>query len=116
MFWSLESRSINVVDANWKRIIKPKMSTGMVKYSVSEAEEKKPALNKLKNLKLEKCDNLEEYINRLINLKDLAGIKEDTSLTDYLLRGLEMDLYSPVSLNISQSRHKEKDTLDYAIS
>ncbi|KAG2189534.1 hypothetical protein INT46_009679, partial [Mucor plumbeus] len=135
----LESRSIDV-EANWKRIIKPKMSTGMAdwtrklieqypsiswgqfklklkaKYSVSEAEEKKAALNKLKNLKLEKCDNLEEYIDKFINLKDLAGIKEDTSLTDYLLKGLEMDLYSPVSLNISQSRHKEKDTLDYAIS
>lgn len=74
----LESRSISV-KSNWKRIIKPKMSTGMaswtrelienyphiswgqfksklkVKYSPSEADEKKAALNKLKNLKLEKC-------------------------------------------------------------
>ena len=135
----LESRSINV-ELHWKRIIKPKMSTGMAdwtrklieqhptiswgqfkaklkaKYSASEAEEKKAALSKLKSLKLEKCESLEVYIDKFITLKDLAGITEDTSLTDYLLKGLEMDLYSPVSLNISQSREKGKDTLDYAIS
>jgi tRNA(Leu) C34 or U34 (ribose-2'-O)-methylase TrmL len=67
------------------------------KYSVSEAEEKKAALNQLKNLKLEKYDNLEEYIDKFSNLKDLAGIKENTSLTEYLLKDLEMDLYRPVS-------------------
>ena len=135
----LESRSISV-EANWKRIIKPKMSTGMAswtreliekyphiswgqfksklkaKYSPSEAEEKKAALNKLKNLKLEKCESLEIYIDKFTTLKDLAGVTENTSLTDYLLKGLDVDLYSPVSLNISQSRDKEKDTLDYAIS
>ena len=135
----LESRSISV-EANWKRIIKPKMSTGMAswtrelierypsiswgqfksklkaKYSPSEAEEKKAALNKLKNLKLEKCESLEVYIDKFTTLKDLAGVTENTSLTDYLLKGLDVDLYSPVSLNISQSRDKEKDTLDYAIS
>jgi hypothetical protein len=85
------------------------------KYNVSEAEEKKAALNKLKNLKLEKCDNLEEYIDKFIDLRYLAGIKEDASLTEYFPKGLDIDLYSSVSLNISQSRHKEKDTLGYAI-
>ena len=136
----LESRSINV-ELNWKRIIKPKMSTGMTEWtrklideqhptiswgqfkaklkakdSSSEAEEKKAALSKLKSLKLEKCESLEAYIDKFITLKDLACTTEDTSLTDYLLKDLEMDLYSPVSLNISHSREKGKDTLDYAIS
>lgn len=48
----------------------------------------------------------------------MAGVTENiSSLTDYLLKGLDVDLYSPVFLNIFQSREgKEKDILDYAIS
>ena len=86
------------------------------KYGPFEAEEKKAAPNKLKNLKLEKCESLEIYIDKFTTLKDLAGVTKNTSLTDYLLKGLDIDLYSPVSLNTSQSRDKEKDTLGYAIS
>ncbi|KAK4519471.1 uncharacterized protein ATC70_009707 [Mucor velutinosus] len=135
----LESRGVSI-EANWKRIIKPKMSTGMsawtreiiqkypeitwgqfksklkVKYSPSEAEERKAALNKLKTLKLDNCDNLEDFIDRFNSLKDLAGVKENTSLVDYLLRGLDIDLYGPVSMGISQARSRGSDTLDFAIS
>ncbi|EPB80911.1 hypothetical protein HMPREF1544_12409, partial [Mucor circinelloides 1006PhL] len=125
----LESRGINL-ETNWKRIIKPKMSTGMAawtreliskypaiswgqfrskvktKYSPSEAEERKVALHKLKSLKLDKCDSLESFIDKFNSLKDLAGVKENTALVDYLLRGLDIDLYAPVSMSISQSRAK----------
>gem|GEM_PF-1640441 len=135
----LESRGINL-ETNWKRIIKPKMSTGMAawtreliskypaiswgqfkskvktKYSPSEAEERKVALHKLKSLKLDKCDSLESFIDKFNSLKDLAGVKENTALVDYLLRGLDIDLYAPVSMSISQSRAKGSDTLDFAIS
>lgn len=135
----LESRNVDI-ELNWKRIIKPKMSTGMAawtraliskypaitwsqfksklkaKYSPSEAEERKAALNKLKSLKLDNCESLESFIDKFQGLKDAAGVKENTSLVDYLLRGLDIDLYGPVSMGISQSRAKGSDTLDFAIS
>jgi hypothetical protein len=86
------------------------------KYSPSEAEERKAALNKLKSLKLDNCESLESFIDKFQGLKDAAGVKENTSLVDYLLRGLDIDLYGPVSMGISQSRAKGSDTLDFAIS
>jgi hypothetical protein len=134
----LESRGMSV-ETHWKRIIKPKMSTGMsawtreillqypaitwgqfkaqlkVKYSPSEMEEKKASLNKLKTLKLDKCDTLETFIEKFLTLKELAGVKETETLIDYLLHGLDIDLYSPVYLAISRSPLNEK-TLDFAIS
>ncbi|EPB81919.1 hypothetical protein HMPREF1544_11340 [Mucor circinelloides 1006PhL] len=137
----LESRGINL-ETNWKRIInKPIMSTGMAawtreliskypaiswgqfkskvktKYSPSEVEERKVALHKLKSLKLDKCDSLESFIDKFNSLKDLTGVKENTALVDYLLRGQDIDLYyAPVSMSISQSRAKGSDTLNFAIS
>ncbi|KAL9550832.1 hypothetical protein MBANPS3_004539 [Mucor bainieri] len=80
----LESRSMDDLETNWKRIIKPKMSTGMaewtrrlikqhpaitwgqfkaqlkVKYSPVELEEKKICLHKLKTLKLKQSETLED--------------------------------------------------------
>ncbi|KAL9538598.1 hypothetical protein PS6_011511 [Mucor atramentarius] len=131
----LESRGINL-ERNWKRIIKPKMSTGMAawtrrelinrypaiswglfeskvktKYSPFDAdEERKVALHKLKSLKLDKCDSLESFIDDKFNsLKDLAAVKENTALVDYLPRGgLNIDLYAQLSMSISQSRANYK--------
>ena len=136
----LESRNINI-ETDWKRIIKPKMSTGMAswtkdlireypaiswgqfkskvkaKYCSSEALERKAALTKLKALKLDTCENLEDYIDQFNSLKQLAGVKENATLIDYFLRGLDIDLYTSVSSAISQARGtKGSDTLDFAIS
>ncbi|OAD08490.1 hypothetical protein MUCCIDRAFT_105456 [Mucor lusitanicus CBS 277.49] len=135
----LESRGIEI-EANWKQIIKPKMSTtGMAsctceliakypaitwgqfksslkaKYSSSEIEEQKAFLNKLKTLKLDKCSSLETCIEKFLALKDLADVKNADTLIEYLLRGLDIELYEHVFLAVSRAP-KESKTLDFAIS
>ncbi|KAG1070089.1 hypothetical protein G6F42_026180 [Rhizopus arrhizus] len=113
----LESRGINL-ETNWKRIInKPIMSTGMAAWT-RELISKYPAISwgQFKSKVKTKCDSLESFINKFNTLKDLAGVKENTALVDYLLRSLDIDLYTPVSMSISRSCAKGSDTLDFAIS
>ncbi|EPB89655.1 hypothetical protein HMPREF1544_03453 [Mucor circinelloides 1006PhL] len=112
----LESRAINP-ETNWKRIIKSKMSTGKAAWT-RELISKYPAISwgQFKSKVKTKCDSLESFINKFNTLKDLAGVKENTALVDYLLRSLDIDLYTPVSMSISRSCAKGSDTLDFAIS
>ncbi|KAL9536917.1 hypothetical protein MBANPS3_012252 [Mucor bainieri] len=116
--------------ADWtRRIIKQHSATTWgkfkaqvkVKYSPAELEEKKIALHKLKTLKLKKCETLKDYIDKFIELKDSAGCQEAERVIDYLLRGIYIDLYIPVSLAISQAQMNqahaaETKILDFAIS
>ncbi|KAG2189718.1 hypothetical protein INT46_002651, partial [Mucor plumbeus] len=135
----LESRAMNV-ETNWKRIIKARMSTGMAnwakevikknnmitwnqfklllksKYSCSEAEERKAAVNQMKSLKLSKFDSIEAFLEKFMELKEQSGITEDTLLVDYLLKGLNHEMYTQVNLLISASRDQDKNTIDAAIS
>jgi hypothetical protein len=85
------------------------------KYSSSEIEEQKASLNKLKTLKLDKCSSLETYIEKFLALKDLADVKNADTLIEYLLRGLDIELYGHVFLAVSRAP-KESKTLDFAIS
>lgn len=119
----LESETMNI-KRRWKRIIKARMSTGMAncwakeiiaqnpsitfngfktllksrRYSCSEAEERKAAVNCFETLKLARFGSIEEFLEQSAGL-----VQEDALLVDYLLKGLIYEMYGQVNLLISAS-------------